>query len=122
MNAEYFFDTYAIIEFVEGNENYQRFQDTPIITSLYNIYEFTYYLLRDYDREKAEEVLGKLNYNLLEVGEDDLIPAAELKFENKDQQLSYVDCMGYRLAKRHDLEFLTGDIEFKYKDNVEYVD
>jgi hypothetical protein len=30
--------------------------------------------------------------------------------------------MGYQLAKENDLKFLTGDIEFKEKENVEYVD
>lgn len=45
MDADYFFDTYALIEFVEGNNNYERFNGEPVITSLYNIYEFTYYLL-----------------------------------------------------------------------------
>ncbi|MFB6100475.1 MAG: PIN domain-containing protein [Candidatus Nanohalobium sp.] len=122
MDAEYYFDTYALIEFVEGKENYQRFQDTPIITSFYNIYEFACYLLRDHDREKAERVLDKLNYNLIEPEEDDLIPSAKFKLENRSQQLSYVDCMGYRLAERHDLKFLTGDQEFEDKENVEYVD
>jgi len=121
MDAEYFFDTYALIEFLEGNENYQKFSDTPIITSLYNIYEFTYYLLRDHDREKAEKILEKLNYNLLDPSDKDLIPAANLKLDNREQQLSYVDCMGYRLAQRYDLKFLTGDQEFEEKENVEYV-
>ena len=122
MNANYFFDTYAIIEIVEGSENYREYSGEPIITSLYNIYEFTYYLLREYEREKAEEVLDKLNYNILQPEEKHLFKASKLKIENKDQQLSYVDCMGYQLAGENDLKFLTGDIEFKNRENVEYVD
>jgi len=120
MNADYFFDTYAIIEIVEGKENYRKYQGEPIITTLYNIYEFTYYLLREHDKEKAEKVLDKLNYNILRPEEENLFPATKLKLENKKQQLSYVDCMGYQLAKENDLRFLTGDQEFKDKENVEY--
>ena len=122
MDADYFFDTYAIIEIVEGSENYREYSDKPIITSFYNIYEFTYYLLREYEREKAEEVLDKLNYNIIRPEKEHLFPATKTKLENKDQQLSYVDCMGYQLAKENNLKFLTGDIEFKEKENVEYVD
>ncbi|PSG98932.1 MAG: hypothetical protein BRC29_02265 [Nanohaloarchaea archaeon SW_7_43_1] len=121
MNADYFFDTYAIIKMVEGKENYRKYHGEPIITSLYNIYEFSYYLLRQYDRNKAEEVLNKLNYNLIETREEDLMAAANIKFENKEQQLSYVDCMGYTLAGKNNLKFLTGDQKFEDKEEVEYV-
>lgn len=121
MQADFFFDTYALIAFLEEKESYKKFEDTPIITSFYNIYELTYYIIRDYSREEAKKVLDKLNYNLLKPEEKDLIKASKFKFKNKDRMLSYVDCMGYILAKKHDLRFLTGDKEFEEKNNVEYI-
>ncbi len=122
MDGEYFFDTYALIEFIEGNDSYQKFSDTPIITAFYNLYELVYFLLRDYDEDRVEKVLKKLNPNTIEPDREHLIEAAEFKLKNRDQQLSYVDCMGYVLARDNDLIFLTGDQEFREKKNVEYLD
>lgn len=121
MQDDYFFDTYALVEFIEGSENYRRFQETPIITALYNIYELVYYLLRDHDTQTAEKTIDRLNYNLVAADEEDLYSAARFKLDNRDQQLSHVDCLGYVLARKNDLKFLTGDREFESKENVEYV-
>jgi len=40
---------------------------------------------------------------------------------NKKRNLSYVDCIGYIIAKQRNIKFLTGDKEFEYMENVEFV-
>jgi len=44
-----------------------------------------------------------------------------MKYKFKNQKLSFIDCIGYILAKKHKAKFLTGDEKFKGKENVEFV-
>jgi predicted nucleic acid-binding protein len=44
-----------------------------------------------------------------------------LALEKKKLDISYVDALGYYLAKKHGVKFLTGDRHFKDLDNVEFV-
>jgi PIN domain nuclease of toxin-antitoxin system len=39
----------------------------------------------------------------------------------KGLKLSTIDCVGYSVAKRLDIPFLTGDCEFAEMDNVKFV-
>jgi len=41
--------------------------------------------------------------------------------KSNKSNLSYVDCIGYILAKELKVGFLTGDREFEGMDNVEFV-
>ena len=45
----YFMDTYALIEITKGNKNYEKFIDMPLSTSVLNLYELYYILLRDFN-------------------------------------------------------------------------
>ena len=45
----YFFDSCAIIEIIEGNENYARFKDLQITTTTLNAAEVYFYLLKEYN-------------------------------------------------------------------------
>ena len=49
------------------------------------------------------------------------IKAAEMKLKFLKQRLSFVDCIGYILAKKNNAKFLTGDERFRHKENVEFV-
>jgi|SRR3989338_4606225 len=51
----FFFDTYAIIEIIKGNINYKKYSNKPFITTIYNLMELYYALLRLYDENKAEK-------------------------------------------------------------------
>ena len=54
--------------------------------------------------------------------QDDIIKQAnEFRLNNYKRELSYIDCLGYILAKKRGFKFLTGDEQFKYFDNVEFV-
>jgi len=43
------------------------------------------------------------------------------KYENKNKNFSFIDCVGYVLAKENNLIFLTGDRAFRGMMNVELV-
>ena len=54
--------------------------------------------------------------------EDNVIKKAmTFRALNKKRNLSYVDCIGYIIAKQRNIKFLTGDKEFEYMENVEFV-
>jgi uncharacterized protein len=116
-----FFDTYAIIELLEGNPNYKQFLRERVVTSVMNIGEFYWTVIREKGREQADMVLEKLQPELLDIDRETMIEAMQFRFEHRKQKMSMIDCIGYILAKKHRLKFLTGDKEFENVENVEFV-
>lgn len=117
----FFFDTYALIELIYGNPNYSKYKNAKIITSRMNIMELHYRILQIYGREYAEKAYQKFLEFAIEIPDEIIKKANQFKLFHKKQKLSYVDCIGYLLAKVHNVKFLTGDKEFKGMDNVEFV-
>jgi len=117
----YFFDSYAIIELIKGNEKYNFVQESIIITSSMNLAEVYYALLITEDKEIAGKIINSLNVELIEISSEIALKSALFRFENKKSKLSYIDCIGYMLAKENNLLFLTGDKEFENFPNVEFV-
>ncbi|MFH1586831.1 MAG: PIN domain-containing protein [Candidatus Diapherotrites archaeon] len=117
----YFFDSYALIEIAKGNENYKPYKSEPVFTSIFQLYEFSYSVVSSEGEEKASGEIKKVNANLIEVTEKDIIAASKFRFDKRKQKLSYADCIGYVLAKKHGIKFLTGDKEFRNLGNVEFV-
>ena len=117
----YFFDSYAIIEIIRENENYLRFKDEEIITSILNLGEVYYYLLKDKDAGTADSWHYLLIKSAMLVDSDIVVKAMKFRFENKTKKFSFVDCVGYVIAKDKGLNFLTGDKGFENFENVEFV-
>ena len=118
----YFFDSYAIIEIIRGNENYLNFKDLQIVTTTLNIAEVYFFLLKEYNEQTADYWVKKLNFELINIIKlKATIEATKLKFRNIKERLSYADCIGYITAKELNIKFLTGDIKFKGRENVEFV-
>lgn len=122
MNEEkqtYFFDTYAFFEIINGNPNYKKYVESIIITSIFNLAELDYNLKKEMTKEKADLYTKEYYPNLVDVTLEDLYQATDLK--SKNRQLSIPDVIGYTIAKRLKIKFLTGDEGFEKMDNVEYV-
>lgn len=117
----YFFDSYAIIELIKGNEKYNFVQESIVITSSMNLAEVYYALLITENKEIADKIINSLNVELIEISSEIALKSASFRFENKKSKLSYIDCIGYMLAKDNNLLFLTGDKEFENFPNVEFV-
>ena len=122
MTKRFYFDTYALIEIGKGNPKYESYKnDVQILLNKLNLFEVSYFLLRE---DKENEIKGifdnYLRFNV-EYYENDLIDAAKIKFKFLRERLSFIDCIGYVLAKKHKAKFLTGDEKFRHKDNVEFV-
>lgn len=121
MDDVYFFDSYAVMEIMKGNPNYQSYIDTNIVLIKENIFEVYFSVLRQIDEETADEILEEYYPHVIDFDEDTIKEAA--KFRNKyfKQNISMTDCIGYILSIKLGIKFLTGDKEFEKLDNVEFV-
>ena len=119
-----FADTYALIEILKGNPNYEKYSERSLITTEFNIFELAYALYRDFGDGAIDTLrLVRDDIAMEYVGDDDYIEAAKIRLlTNKEgKNLSLIDCLGYSYAKRLGIKFFTGDQEFEYMENVEYV-
>lgn len=122
MTKTFFFDTYALIELGKNNPGYRSYKEgVKIVLTELNLLELTYFLLREGKRNEIDEIFEKLSRFSVPYDKDILVSAAEMKFKYKTEKLSFVDCIGYELARRHGCKFLTGDEKFRNKKNVEFV-
>lgn len=118
---KFFLDTYALIEIVRGNKYYKKYLDYDLYTTIFNLYEFYYNLLKSYDEENAKNIFYKFYPFLIQIENKHIFSASRLKLEYKKFDISYTDALGYAIAKENQMKFLTGDKEFKNMPNVEFV-
>ena len=117
----YFFDTYAIVEIIRGNENYKEYIKKNAILTQLNIFELFYGLIKDFDVEFANKIIDKYYISVVGYGKGIIKEAVLFKLENKKKNLSMTDCVGYFVARKINVKFLTGDKEFKDLENVEFI-
>jgi uncharacterized protein len=122
--SSFFADSYALIEMLKGNENYQSFQSGRLITTEFNICEVGFAVCREYPAD-ATRVLKTLRKMVViqETRDEDYCAGAARRnlATGKGKKLSTIDCVGYSVANRLNLLFLTGDREFADMDNVQFV-
>ncbi|MBI5148279.1 PIN domain-containing protein [Candidatus Pacearchaeota archaeon] len=116
-----FFDSYSIIEIIKGNENYKKFEKEVIFTTVMNLGEIYYFLLREYNKKTADYWHRILKFDFLEIKPEIVIKASFFKFLNRKRKLSFIDCIGYVMALEYKTPFLTGDEKFKGMRNVEFI-
>ena len=122
MIKRFYFDTYALIEIGNGNPKYEPYrEDVMIILSKLNLLEFSYYLFKEKKENDIKEIFERyLKYDV-DYDQETIIKSAEMKLKFLKERLSFIDCIGYFLAKKHNAKFLTGDEKFRNMDNVEFV-
>ena len=118
---KYFLDTYALVEILHDNPLYQKYKEEELQTTLFNLYELYFSLLKTYNTEIAKVMFYKFFESCIEINEEHIFAAAAFKLEHKKTNISYVDALGYAIAKKEGMRFLTGDKEFKEIPNVEFV-
>ena len=119
---DYFYDSYAIIEFVNGNPKFKNyFLNAEGVTTLYNVMEVYYSALRTKDEKKAKILLEFLRPLTIHPDFDDIEESMKFRLYHKKNKLSYTDCIGYILAKKYGVKFLTGDEGFRNLPNVEFI-
>lgn len=114
-----FFDTYALIEIILGNEKYKPYLNEQLITTKLNLMELYYFLLRKKDKTTANFYYDFYLPFCILISDEVIKESIGLKLQNK--KLSYIDCIGYTIALQQNIKFLTGDEGFKNLPNVEFV-
>ena len=121
MGTTYFLDTYALIEILNKNRNYESYKKGNFITTKLNLMEFHYYLLRNVGKKDADFYYDAFLGLIIEFTDEIIKIANDFKLLNKIRKLSYIDCVGYITAKINNSKFLTGDNQFKDLENVEFI-
>lgn len=119
--VDYFFDTYAIVEITLQNERYRHYAEHDVTMTVFNLAELYWAVLNRFGKAKAKVVYEDYKDGVVELDDETIQEAVELRHTNKKKRLSYADCIGYIYAKRHGMRFLTGDKEFEDMENVEFV-
>lgn len=115
----YFFDTYAFFEIIRGNPAYKKYQNAVPITTILNIAELNYGLKKELGKATADNYAIKYSPFVANINTSDVISATDLKLKNK--KMSLADVIGYALANKLNVKFLTGDEQFRNMENVEFV-
>ena len=118
----FFFDTYSFYEIIVGNLRYLPYtKDVKIVTTQLNLMELYYQLLKRYRKEDALHFFKKYEELVIPISNSVIIEAMDFRKEHYKQNISYVDCLGYIIARKMKIPFLTGDRQFEGMDNVEFV-
>ncbi len=121
MTNKYFFDSYAVIEVIKGNNSYVRFSNEVMVTTVINLSEIYYFLTNQVGEKVAKLIIDKFDFEFLEITPELAIQASSLRHHYKKKKLSYADCIGYVVAVKNNLLFLTGDNGFCDIPQVEFV-
>lgn len=117
----YFFDTYAIVDIIKQNPEYEPYTNASVVITKLNLFELYYNLLKDKSEEDADGIIGEYFSCVINFGEEIIRESAKFRLAHKKQDLSMTDCIGYIIAKKLNIKFLTGDKEFQDLPNVEFV-
>ncbi len=117
----YFFDSYAVIEILRNNEHYTKYASAIVFMTKLNLFEVYYAILRQDGRKEADSFLSQHASFAVDYDDGVIAEAAQLKLLHKSRKISMADAIGYIVAKRFSMKFLTGDQQFKDLENVEYV-
>lgn len=121
MIKKFYLDTYAIIEILKGNPNYEKYKKgIKVILADLNLMELSYFLIKEGREKEVKGVLDLFSKYKVDYNQDILTNAAKLKFKHLKERISFIDWIGYLLAKKNNAKFLTGDEHFRDKDNVEF--
>lgn len=123
--ARFFGDTYALIELLKGNSNYEGYSRADLVTTEFNILELTYALFRDFGRDEASNVVNvmRIKIEVVPTDDSDYLNASDFRLSanRTGKKFSLVDALGYSCSRKLGIKFLTGDREFCGMDNVEYI-
>jgi len=120
----FFYDSYAVLAYLSDNPNYRVFfeENDGILTKM-NLMEIYYRSLEVHGLQAAAQIVKAFAKYVVDFGIADIEGAMKLrlKLKKKGHDISYADAMGYYLAQKSDIKFLTGDKWFKGLERVEFV-
>jgi predicted nucleic acid-binding protein len=110
--------------YLSDNSNYRAYfeENDGVLTKL-NLIEICYRTIELHGEEAATQVVKLFAKYTIDFASADIIGSMKLRLTLKQngRNISYADALGYYLALKNKLKFLTGDKEFEGLDGVEYV-
>lgn len=125
----FFYDSYAVLAYISGEKAYAGYfddddntQSSGVLTKL-NLMEVYYRAAKLHGHPAAKQVIDRFSRYLVDFDIDDIAGSMKLRegLMKKRMDLSYVDALGYYLARKMQIPFLTGDSYFKGLEGVEFV-
>src|SRR3989344_3516022 len=97
--AIFFYDSYAIVEHIEGNPRFlSYFEEHSGMLTLLNLLEVYYSTLIALGEIKANLTLETLKPIIVEPSSEIIQKAMKFRRDYKKQNLSYADCLCYHIA------------------------
>lgn len=114
-----------MLAYISGEKNFARYfteQYSGALTKL-NLMEIYYRAAKLHGHPAAKQIIDRFSKYLVDFDIDDIAGAMRLREElmKKRMDVSYVDALGYYLAKKMQMPFLTGDRYFRELDGVRFV-
>lgn len=124
--TDYFLDTWALIEILRKNPMYRAFSSgEDIVTTRLNLMEMAFQLLK---RDIPPGPLYRMFLpRAVAPSDDTILRAMEFRRSHPEPgqpgryRFSYIDAVGYTLAREQGLLFVTGDRDFRGLPGVEYL-
>src|SRR3989344_8060792 len=116
----FFFDTCAIVDLLEEKKEYEQYASAEMVINVLNLIEYDYYCIKT-NKKDRKLLYQYLKEFCLPITDDIIQEAMEFRYKYRQKDISYVDAIGYCMAKKNKLKFLTGDHAFKDFPNVEFV-
>ena len=101
--------------------DYKKYLNCDMVVTKLNLFELYYSTFIKYGEEIAEKELFKNSDFAINFDNEIIKEAAKLKAAFRKQDLSMADCIGYITAKKLEIKFLTGDKQFQFLPDVEFV-
>jgi len=114
-------DTYALWEIQLANPKYSPILNCPFIITDWTLVEFYKTMLKEYGKEIAVKWYEKFKPYFKRVDIDILIKAVDFHRENKREDISLFDSVGYIFSLEKNYIFVTGDKAFKNKEGVLFI-
>lgn len=123
----FFYDSYAVLAYISGEKAYATYfaddsQSSGALTKL-NLMEVYFRAAKLHGHQAAKQIVDRFSRYLVDFDIDDIAGSMELREElmKKRTGLSYTDALGYYLARKMKIPFLTGDSYFMGLDGVRFV-
>jgi len=121
--TRYFYDSYAVLAYLSDHPRYRNYfeEDTGVLTKL-NLMEICYRILSIHGVRAARRVMTAFSRYQIDFTPNDILGSMKLRSTLKRRGLddSYADALGYYLASKLKIRFLTGDKAFSGLANVEF--
>lgn len=108
--TRYFFDAHALLGVAMKRPEYDAYRGVPIVTAHGHLYEFVRYAMKVHRARDVLQMAAGLRCSHVHPSDADLVEATKLL--RARPRLSTQDALGYILARREGLSFLTGDAGF----------